>query len=121
MGQPKTATKTATSPLSGGVIPLGAHPGNTGGKKGRSGRLPSKVRDACRLAFSQRLRVLKEIADNPSEDAADRIRAVDTLGKYGGIQKIEHTGADDEPLIPPGRLAPEEMKHRLAAILGARN
>lgn len=121
MGQPKTATKTATSPLSGGVIPLGAHPGNTGGKKGRSGRPPSKVRDACRLAFSQRLKVLKQIADNPDEDAADRIRAVDTLGKYGGIQKIEHTGADDEPLIPPGRLQPDELKHRLAAILGARN
>lgn len=37
----KTATKTAKpSPRSGVRLPLGAHPGNTGGKKGRSGRKP---------------------------------------------------------------------------------
>ena len=29
-----------TSPKSGATIPTGAHPGNTGGKKGRSGRRP---------------------------------------------------------------------------------
>lgn len=35
----KTANKTAKpSPRSGVALPLGAHPGNTGGKKGRSGR-----------------------------------------------------------------------------------
>lgn len=37
----KTATKTAApSPKNGNRLPLGAHPGNTGGKKGRSGRKP---------------------------------------------------------------------------------
>jgi hypothetical protein len=113
MGQDKTAAKTATSPISGGVIPLGAHPGNTGGKKGRSGRLPSKVREACRLAFHQRLKVLKQIADNEHEDAADRIRAVDTLGKYGGIQKIEHTGADDGPI----QINVMELRERIAGRL----
>jgi hypothetical protein len=43
----KTAVKTAVSPLSGGRIPLGAHPGNTGGKKGRSGRPPNWLRQFC--------------------------------------------------------------------------
>lgn len=43
----KTAAKTAVSPLSGGRIPLGAHPGNTGGKKGRSGRRPNWLREFC--------------------------------------------------------------------------
>jgi hypothetical protein len=43
----KTAVKTAVSPLSGGRIPLGAHPGNTGGKKGRSGRPPNWLREFC--------------------------------------------------------------------------
>ena len=37
----KTATKYAKpSPRSGVSLPLGNHPGNTGGKKGRSGRKP---------------------------------------------------------------------------------
>jgi hypothetical protein len=43
----KTAVKTAVSPLSGGRIPLGAHPGNTGGKKGRSGRRPDWLKTFC--------------------------------------------------------------------------
>lgn len=49
----KTAAKTAgsagmaVSPLNGAAIPLGAHPGNTGGKKGRSGRKPQKFKDFC--------------------------------------------------------------------------
>lgn len=37
----KTAIKTAPpSPRSGHRLPVGNHPGNTGGKKGRSGRKP---------------------------------------------------------------------------------
>jgi hypothetical protein len=42
----KTAKKTAKpSPRNGNVLPLGAHPGNTGGKPGRSGRPPSAFKD----------------------------------------------------------------------------
>lgn len=49
----KTAKKTATSPRNGAVIPLGAHAGNTGGKKGRSGRKPlAFVAECDRLADS---------------------------------------------------------------------
>ena len=42
----KTAIKTGTpSPRSGYALPVGAHPGNTGGKKGRSGRPPQAFKD----------------------------------------------------------------------------
>jgi hypothetical protein len=37
------------------------------------------------------------------------------------VDRAEVTGKDGAPLIPPGRLQPDELKHRLAAILGARN
>ncbi|MDB4893566.1 MAG: hypothetical protein JWL61_5421 [Gemmatimonadetes bacterium] len=34
--------------MNGAQIPLGAHPGNTGGKPGRSGRPPNELREAFR-------------------------------------------------------------------------
>lgn len=62
----KTAGKTAKSPLNGAEIPLGAHIGNTGGKKGRSGRPPKAFKD-----FLARLRqsptVQKSIEDALSD------------------------------------------------------
>ena len=36
------------SPISGAECPTGAHPGNTGGKPGRSGRPPNELREAFR-------------------------------------------------------------------------
>ena len=51
MSAKKTAEKTARSkpsPLTGQTLPLGAHPKNTGGKKGRSGRKPFLWKEHCR-------------------------------------------------------------------------
>ncbi len=86
----KTANKTASSeqrsrpsPRSGQTLPLGNHPGNTGGKRGRSGRPPSPIRIRCQGSFAERVPVLEEIIDDPKSRAADRIRAMDLLGKYG--------------------------------------
>ena len=65
MPKEKTATKTARSPVNGAEIPLGAHPGNTGGKKGRSGRTPDEFKRMCQeLASSESVRsnVLKILA-----------------------------------------------------------
>jgi len=85
----KTATKTAKpSPRSGVALPLGAHPGNTGGKKGRSGR---KSRD-----FLQRC--LEATEDDPLWQAAKKKSAFSTLEMaasytYGKPTKsVEHSG-----------------------------
>lgn len=67
----KTAVKTAVSPLSGGRIPLGAHPANTGGKKGRSGRRPNWLREFCddMLADPKCKAAVRKILSNPDHPA----------------------------------------------------
>ncbi len=102
---------TARSPLNGAEIPLGAHPRNTGGKKGRSGRPPSAIRERCVGSFEERVSILEEIIDDPKSRAADRIRAMDLLGKYGlgalkemqGDQydRMEIVLVDEGPRGPP--------------------
>lgn len=64
---------------------------NGGTNKGGPGRPKDKVREACALAFEQRIPVLKQIADAKVKDASvkDRLSAMDLLGKYGGLQKVE--------------------------------
>jgi hypothetical protein len=91
----KTAKKTATravavSPINGARIVPG-NPGNSGGKPGRSGRPKSEVREACRAAFNEAMPTLLAIALGklPDVSYADRIRAADVLGKYGGMTFTE--------------------------------
>jgi hypothetical protein len=55
---------------------------------------PSVVREAMRLAAAQRVAVLEAIADDPKVAPGDRIRAVDTLAKYGLGQMVQ-VGMDD--------------------------
>jgi hypothetical protein len=47
-----------------------------------------------RLAAAQRVAVLEAIADDPKVAPGDRIRAVDTLAKYGLGQMVQ-VGMDD--------------------------
>lgn len=68
-----------------------------GTNKGGTGRPPSAVRKACTLAFDQRIKVLTQIADGAEKDA-DRIKAIDVLGKYGLGTKEEHELTQNEPL-----------------------
>jgi hypothetical protein len=72
--------------------------GGVPGHKGGGGRPPSEVRARCLGSFAERVAVLEEIADSKDSSPADRRAAVDTLGKYAGLLKVEHTGADDTPL-----------------------
>ena len=58
-----------------GALRTGGTPGNRGG----SGRPPSAIREAARLAFSERLHVLTDIADDDETRPIDRIRAIDLL------------------------------------------
>jgi hypothetical protein len=94
---PKTATETPSLivPTHGhGALLSGGMPGNKGG----TGRPASEVRARCLGSFAERIAVLEEIADSRDSSPSDRRAAVDTLGKYAGLQKVEHTGADDTPL-----------------------
>ncbi|MGD0991738.1 MAG: hypothetical protein ABR998_04650 [Gemmatimonadales bacterium] len=48
----KSAPRLAPAPPQGGArLPLGAHPANTGGKKGRSGRPPAAFKQFARALY----------------------------------------------------------------------
>ena len=81
-------------------------PGGVNGHKGAGGRPPSAIREAARLAFSERLEVLTDIADDTEAKTIDRIRAIDLLGKYGGVDKLALTEAE-QPVA--GELTPERI------------
>jgi hypothetical protein len=86
----------------GGALRHG-NPGNKGG------RPSSVIREALRLDFSRRRRLLREIADNkPLRDkdgepgdrpysVADQLRALDLMAKYGLGQPVEVGGPDGTP------------------------
>ena len=63
-----------------GMIRRGSRPGESIAGVGRP---PSAIRDRLRGSFDERVAVLEDIADDPSQSAADRTRAIDLLGKYG--------------------------------------
>lgn len=71
----KTAKKTAKSPRNGAEIPLGNHPGNTGGKKGRSGRKPDWIKAFCDnlLADPKAQQQVKEILQDKNHAAFSRM------------------------------------------------
>lgn len=69
----------------GGAIRRG-NPGNKGG------RPTTAIRRRLRDAGAHRIKVLKEIADNPREGATDRLKAVDLMLRHG----LGHGMAIDE-------------------------
>lgn len=94
----------------GGRLLAGGKPGNRGGP----GRTPTQVQAAARLAFDKRIRRLKKIADGTlavplvvngktvataGPDIDQQLKAIDMLGKYGALQRVEHSGADGTPLV----------------------
>lgn len=98
-------------------------PGNNG-NKGGIGVPPSAIREYCRGSFAQRVPILEAIADGEvmekmqlegsddeievirSAKVTDRIKAIDTLAKYGGVDKIALTaGEQPEQEMTPERLA----------------
>ena len=95
--------KTAKSPRNGQTIPLGAHPGNTGGKKGRSGRRPVKF-----SAF------LKSLRDKPEVQEAIEDAATDADSK--GFQAVLRVMADydtDRPADKHQIVGPIEVRVRV--------
>jgi len=64
----------------GGTLKTG-NPGNRGGP----GRPRSAIRAAALRAFDERLPLLTAIADNDGQRAADRLKALALLARYGGL------------------------------------
>jgi len=89
----KSAGKSATGrPFTGAADCRNGHGPLPGAPN--AGRPPSAVREAMRLAAAQRVPVLEAIADDAKVAPGDRIRAVDTLAKYGLGQMVQ-VGIDD--------------------------
>ena len=89
------------------------------GKPGRSGRLPSAIREHCRGSFAERVAILEAIADGKplpttkiigdkmvkiqlSAAIKERVQAIDMLGKYGGVAELALT-VDEQPGAGGGR------------------
>lgn len=79
----------------GGAIRHGSTEGNTPG----TGRPPSAIREQLRGSFSDRIKILEAIADDPEVSPSDRVKAIDMLAKYGLGTRQEVTGPDGEPLF----------------------
>jgi len=117
--RPKTAAKTAVSPVTGASIPLGAHPGNTGGKKGRSGRKPAEWTAFCNdTARDPKFQAAVKAAALAGDMGAARMIAEYAAGKP--TQKLDVTRREAPPT--PGRLTDLEREAMLARFLeDARN
>lgn len=112
-GGPQKKKPTKVPQHGGGKLLAGGQFGNSGG-----GRPPSALREALRRSFEDRVVILENIADGnetrtmlvgggkaieigPSH--GDRIRALDTMAKYG--------------LGTTGELTVEDVRHRLVATV----
>jgi hypothetical protein len=113
----KTAKKTARpSPRSGVSLPVGNHPGNTGGKKGRSGRPPRKLKEMLaklRMDTRAQLALIKAARDseNPSFRTAWTIAT--SYDEEAPAKRVEHSGTI--------KMRHEEAEARFAEIVGIVN
>ena len=124
-GKPETSAKTPAEvgrvkqPHGGALSP--GNPGNKGNKNA-TGRVPehSHLRTHCRGSFAERIPVLEAVADGTplsmtivkdgesqtiqiSATIKERVQAIETLGKYGGVDKLA-IPEDDQP---EDRMTPE--------------
>jgi hypothetical protein len=81
----KSVDKTVQPGNNGGTLRRG-NPGNKGG----SGRPPAEIRQRCADGFYRHISKAEQILNAKDASNADKIRALDVLGKYAGLQKIEH-------------------------------
>lgn len=97
MAVEKTASKTAPPPRHGGArLPLGNHPGNTGGKKGRSGRHPDVFKQfLARLKADKKFhKALKDAATDPeSRGFASALKVITDYDESKPAQRSDVTTA----------------------------
>jgi hypothetical protein len=104
---PNTAIKTELdawpkrappSPFSGYRLPVGAHPGNTGGKKGRSGRPPKPWKQFCREVLTDpvvQMKMRKAAADPNTPGYSSIMKLLAEHGEGLPEQTIRIRDADD--------------------------
>lgn len=101
---PKAPSQEMRSPLTGARCPTGRHPGNTGGKKGRSGRPPNELR-----AFLAALR------SDPAVQAALRAALLDHTSRgFGVALRILAAYDEDKPAQKQQIVGPLEVQVRFA-------
>jgi hypothetical protein len=90
----------------GGRLNRGGTKGNRGG-----GRPPAVIRQRCADGFDRHIATAEAILADKKASNADKIRALDVLGKYAGLQKIEH-----EHSRKPYREAVDEVRKGLRLV-----
>lgn len=93
----KTGKHTMTSPRSGATVPTGAHPKNTGGKKGRSGRKPLPFKELCKDILEDPVtqQKVREAAQNPAAPGYSAL--IKALAAYAeGLPQQTHKHKGDE-------------------------
>lgn len=138
----KTGKKTGrrvVSPINGAVMIAGAHPGNTGGKPGRSGRRPNWIRELAGALLDEHelLEIAVDLAKGQVEISEDRntgepiflsssagerlsaIRFITERAAGRPPQPIE--GDEDEPPVRVDELqaAREKFHGRMARLTSA--
>lgn len=105
----KPPKKTAKpSGRNGNVLPVGAHPGNTGGKSGRSGRKPDEFKAICR-ALATRTETIAVVAAILTDGSHPRFMAALKWASENGygrpIQRLDvaSRGVTLEELVAASR------------------
>lgn len=96
----------------GGALQHGSKPGQNGPGVAGPGRPPSAIREVCGQSFERSIPILEAIRDSADARDSDRLKAIDLLGKYGGIEQLEIKV--DRPAPPPA--LPAETWERLKRL-----
>jgi hypothetical protein len=96
----ETTAPTKILQLHGGALNAGGTKGNRGG-----GRPPEEVRQACRDGFFEHLPKALAVLKSRKSTNVERLKALDLLGKYGGLVKteVERTGGTLEDYLKARR------------------
>lgn len=107
-----TAKKSAPKSAPGRPFTKGDPRSGRGPRKGaaNAGRPPDQIRLACRLAFDERIATLSKFADDAKLDAATRMKAIETLAKYGLGTMTDNT---HELSGPQGAPLAVQVTHRV--------
>lgn len=68
----------------------------TKGHTAGPGRPKNAVYEACRLEFEKRIPILCQIADDETAKHHHRIMAIEKLGEFGGLKKLDITSNDEK-------------------------